>query len=156
MEKVTMTEAPIDTAMAGQGSLHPCDPRQLPWVEWGVEGAYFKLLSVDALSGRFSLLIKLDKGCVAPTHRHVGAVEGMVLEGSFHYVDEPHMQFAAGTYLLEKDGAVHRPASPEGALMFAVFHGPVEVLDREGNIAGRIDWRWHMDVWKEAMSAAGA
>ena len=119
-----------------------------------MKGAYFKLLSVDAFSERFSLLIKLDKGCVAPTHRHLGAVEGMVLEGSFHYMEEPHMKFVAGTYLLEKDGAVHRPASPEGALMFAVFHGAVEILDREGNIAGRIDWRWHRDTWNAAASAA--
>jgi quercetin dioxygenase-like cupin family protein len=120
-----------------------------------MKGAYFKLLSVDASSERFSLLIKFDKGCVAPTHRHVGAVEGMVLEGSFHYMEEPHMQFVAGTYLLEKDGAVHRPASLEGALMFAVFHGAVEVLDREGNIAGRIDWQWHRDTWNEAIAVAG-
>jgi hypothetical protein len=32
--------------------------------------------------------------------------------------------------------------------MFAVFHGPVEGLDEEGRITGRIDWKWHVDTWE--------
>lgn len=145
-----MQKALPDTTVAGHGTLHICDPKDLSWVSWGMPGAYFKLLSVDPPSGRFTLLIKLDPGCVAPAHRHLGAVEGMVLEGGFHYVEEPQVEFVAGTYLLEDEGAVHRPSSPSGALMFAVFHGAVEVLDREGNIAARIDWRWHRDTWNAA------
>jgi 2,4'-dihydroxyacetophenone dioxygenase len=43
---------------------------------------------------------------------------------------------------------VHQPVSPEGALMFAVFHGPVEGLDENGNVTGRIDYRWHIDAWR--------
>ncbi len=128
-------------------TLLACDPRHLPWAPWAMKGAGFKLLSADPDSGRFSLLIRLDKGCNAPAHRHVGAVEGMVLEGGFHYADEPQRRFTAGVYLLEKDGAVHQPVSPEGALMFAVFHGPVEGLADDGSVTGRIDCRWHIDAW---------
>lgn len=116
-------------------------------------GAQFKLLSADAASGRFSLMIRFEKDCVAPTHRHVGAVEGLVLEGGFHYDDTPHVRYTAGMYVLERDGAVHRPVSPEGAVMFAVFHGPVEGLDSEGNITGRIGCEWHMHTWEAAMAA---
>jgi 2,4'-dihydroxyacetophenone dioxygenase len=149
-----MLHALLDTTVARQDTLHTSNPRHLPWVPWGMKGAYFKLLSTDPSNGRFALLIKLDKGCIAPTHRHVGAVEGMILEGGFHYLEEPHVQFVTGTYLLEKDGAVHRPASPEGALMFAVFHGPVEVLDRDGAVAACIDWQWHLDTWTSAMPSS--
>jgi 2,4'-dihydroxyacetophenone dioxygenase len=129
------------------GTLLARDPQQLPWAPWAMPGAYFKLLSAEPESGRFTLMIKLDKGCAAPLHRHVGAVEGFILDGGFHYAEEPLARFTAGTYLLERDGAVHQPVSPEGALMFAVFHGPVEGLDADGRITGRVDWKWHVDTW---------
>jgi 2,4'-dihydroxyacetophenone dioxygenase len=129
------------------------DPQQLPWAPWSMKGAYFKLLSTDSESGRFALMIKLEKGFIAPSHRHIGAVEGLVLEGGFHYADEPNVRFTAGTYLLERDGALHQPVSPEGAVMFAVFQGPVEGLDAQGNITGRIDWNWHLKAWDAFIAA---
>jgi anti-sigma factor ChrR (cupin superfamily) len=122
-------------------------PEQLPWAPWAIKGTSFKLLSADAATGCFSLLIRLDKGAPAPRHRHVRAVEGLVLEGGFHYSDDPGRRFTVGCYLRENDGAMHQPVSPEGAVMFAVFHGPVEGLDEEGNVTGRIDWRWHVETW---------
>jgi anti-sigma factor ChrR (cupin superfamily) len=112
-------------------------------------GAAFKLLAVDAASGRFTLLIRLEPECAAPRHRHVGAVEGLVLSGGFHYSDDPTVTFCGGSYLLEREGATHQPISPQGALMFAVFHGPVEGLDAAGRVTGRIDWKWHLRVWSE-------
>ena len=115
-----------------------------------MRGAYFKLLHADPDTGHFSLLIKLDKGATAPVHRHVGAVEGMILEGGFHYQDQPEIRFTAGCYLRENDGAIHQPVSPEGALMFAVFYGAVEGMDEVGNVAGRIDCKWHIDAWHAA------
>jgi len=127
------------------------DPGSLPWIPWAMPGAQFKLLSADPASGRFSLMIRLEKDCPAPRHRHVGAVEGLVLEGGFHYEETPEVRYTAGTYLLERDGAVHRPISPEGALMFAVFHGPVEGLDSEGNVVGRIGCKWHIETWNAAL-----
>jgi len=116
-------------------------------------GAYFKLLSADPDSGCFTLLIRLEQGCAAPVHRHVGAVEGLVLEGGFHYADNPAERYTAGMYLLEKGGAVHQPVSPEGALMFAVFHGPVEGLDSEGQVTGRVGCKWHVETWNAATAA---
>jgi hypothetical protein len=115
-----------------------------------MRGASFKLLGADPDSGRFALMIRFEKDARAPLHRHVGAVEGLVLEGGFHYRDDPALRFIAGSYLLERDGAVHEPVSPEGALMFAVFHGAVEGLDRDGNVTGRIDCQWHLDTWLAA------
>jgi 2,4'-dihydroxyacetophenone dioxygenase len=135
------------------GTLQACRPEQLRWMPWAMKGAYFKLLSADEASGRFTLLIRLDKGISAPMHRHVRAVEGLVLEGGFHYSDDPDRRFTAGCYLHEHDGAVHQPVSPEGAVMFAVFHGPVEGLDEEGRVTGRIDWRWHVDRWDQGSDA---
>ncbi|MFZ6843611.1 2,4'-dihydroxyacetophenone dioxygenase family protein [Undibacterium sp. RuTC16W] len=129
-------------------STHCAD---LPWVRWAMPGAQFKLLSADPDSGRFSLMIKVEKDSLAPLHRHVGAVEGYILEGSFHYHDDPVTRFVAGDYLLEKDGAIHRPVSPEGTVMFAVFHGPVEGIAETGEVIGTIDCQWHMRAWQSAL-----
>jgi 2,4'-dihydroxyacetophenone dioxygenase len=141
----TLNKTPV-----ARDTLSACRPEELPWLPWAMKGAYFKLLSADAASGRFTLLIKFEKGIAAPMHRHLGAVEGMVLEGGFHYSDDPSTRFTAGSYLLERDGAVHQPVSPEGAILFAVFHGPVEGLDEAGGVTGRIDWKWHVVTWNAA------
>jgi 2,4'-dihydroxyacetophenone dioxygenase len=142
-----------DTVPPSYGELRACDPQQLPWIPWAMEGAQFKLLSADPDSGRFSLLIRLEKECAAPMHRHIGAVEGLILDGGFHYADEPHKKFSKGTYLLERDGAIHQPVSPDGAVMFAVFHGPVEGLAPDGSITGRVDCKWHMETWAKAVTS---
>jgi len=92
---------------------------------------------------------------LAPIHRHVGAVEAFLLEGSFHYHDQPEIRFEAGDYLLEKDGAIHRPISPEGAIMIGVFHGPVEGLDEAGQLIGRVDCAWHIRTWEKALASLG-
>jgi anti-sigma factor ChrR (cupin superfamily) len=134
-------------------TLVSCQSDALPWIPWAMQGTHFKLLHADAASGRFSLLIKFEAGVTAPMHRHVGAVEGYMLEGGFHYHDQPELQFSAGAYLFEADGALHRPVSPNGAVMFAVFHGPVEGLDDAGNLTGRIDCKWHVKTWAAAMAA---
>jgi quercetin dioxygenase-like cupin family protein len=137
------TSAPIDT-------LYTCRPDNMQWVDWAMPGAQFKLLHADAASGRFALLIRFEAGAAAPIHRHIGAVEGYMLEGGFHYKDEPERPFNAGSYLWESEGAVHQPVSPDGGVMFAIFHGAVEGLDAGGGITGRINWKWHVDRWNAA------
>jgi 2,4'-dihydroxyacetophenone dioxygenase len=136
------------------GTLFACNAQALAWVPWAMQGSHFKLLHADPESGRFTLLIKFDKDVAAPLHRHIGAVEGYMLEGSFYYHDNPDIVFTPGSYLYENEGAVHRPISPEGGIMFAVFHGPIEGVDEAGNITGRIDWKWHVKTWNAAQEAA--
>lgn len=123
------------------------DVNELEWLPWAMRGMYFKLLSVDPDTGRFTLLLKVDAGITAPLHRHHGAVEVYVLGGAFHYHDEPHRIFRSGSYLLEPSASVHQPLSPQGAVILAVFHGPVEGILPDGGSAGSIDWKWHVDVW---------
>ena len=144
------TSSTTSSTSVNHDTLRTCHTDDLPWVWWAMKGSQFKLLSADRDSGHFTLLIKVAPGVTAPLHRHIGAVEAYVLEGSFHYSDDPTIRFTAGCYLMEHAGAVHQPVSPDGALMLAHFHGPVEGLDEAGNVSGRIDWRWHVDAWNAA------
>lgn len=136
--------------LATSATLSTCRPDTMNWVPWAMPGAQFKLLHADAKSGSFTLLIRFEAGAEAPIHRHVGAVEGYMLEGGFFYKDDPDTRFDAGSYLYENEGAVHQPVSPHGGVMFAVFHGPVEGLDDHGNVTGRIHWKWHVKTWNAA------
>lgn len=130
-----------------RNDLYFLDTSNKDWLPWAMRGSYFKLLHADETSGRFTLLIKIEKGVIAPSHLHIGAVEAYVLEGSFHYLENPAQQFTAGCYLYEDAGSMHQPASPEGTVMLAIFHGPVEGFDRNGKSKGRIDCTWHLEVW---------
>ncbi|MBX9798584.1 MAG: 2,4'-dihydroxyacetophenone dioxygenase family protein [Burkholderiaceae bacterium] len=131
-------------------TLFTCHPQDMQWLPWAMPGAHFKLLHANATTGHFTLLIRFEAGAVAPIHRHVGAVEGYMIEGGFYYHDEPERPFNAGCYLWENEGAIHQPVSPNGGVMFAVFHGPVEGLDADGNVIGRINWKWHVEKWNAA------
>jgi 2,4'-dihydroxyacetophenone dioxygenase len=146
----TVKETDISQSALRRGATTASDTAKMNWVPWAMRGAYFKLLNADEATGRYTLLIKVDRDVIAPLHRHVGAVEAYLLEGSFYYRDEPDIKFEAGCYLLERGGAIHQPVSQDGAVMLALFHGPVEALDSSGNVVGSVDWKWHVDAWNEA------
>jgi 2,4'-dihydroxyacetophenone dioxygenase len=113
-------------------TLFTCHPQDMQWLPWAMPGAHFKLLHANATTGHFTLLIRFEAGAVAPIHRHVGAVEGYMIEGGFYYHDEPERPFNAGCYLWENEGAIHQPVSPNG------------------NVIGRINWKWHVEKWNAA------
>ncbi|MEN0062125.1 MAG: 2,4'-dihydroxyacetophenone dioxygenase family protein [Myxococcota bacterium] len=131
-------------------TLSRVDPSEVDWAPWGMAGTEFKLLSADQETGRFTVLIKVDEGVSAPLHRHVKAVEVFILEGEFHYRDDPSVRFGRGVYLLEKDGAVHEPVSNPGCIMLATFHGPLEGVNADGEVLGTLDCEWHLNAWREA------
>lgn len=132
------------------GYLESCDHKKLNWVDWAMPDAQFKLLHADQASGSFTLLVRFLPNAQAPIHRHIGAVEGLVLDGSFFYTDQPELIFKSGTYIWESDAAVHKPVTDEGAVMFLIFHGAVEGLNDVGEVTGRVNWKWHVEKWNAA------
>ncbi len=126
------------------------DPETLPWTPWVMDGTYFKLMDVDPKTGGFTMFLKVDPGVVAPTHGHVGAIQGVILEGGFAYEDDAGKQ---GDYICEHGGAIHRPVSPQGCLMFAIGHGPLVGYNPDGTIAAVIDGKMMYDM---AMAAGVA
>ncbi len=123
------------------------DPEKLPWTPWVMEGTHYKLMTVDARSGGFTMFLKVDPGTVAPAHGHVGAVEGVILEGGFAYDDDAGSK---GDYICEHAGAIHKPVSPEGCIMFAIAHGPLVGYNEDGSIAAVVDAKFMLEMARAA------
>ncbi len=115
------------------------DTNALKWLPWVIEGTWFRLLNVDMKTGGFSMILKVDPDNDAPVHGHVGAVEGIILEGEFGYDDDrgPGLH-----YVWEPAGAIHQPDSPGGFTMFAVMHGPLLGYNDDGSIAAVVDGKF--------------
>ncbi len=112
------------------------NPETLPWTPWVMPGTHYRLMDVDVRSGGFTLFLKVDPGAEAPPHGHIGAVEGVILEGGFAYDDDAGSK---GDYICEQAAAIHQPVSPDGCVMFAIVHGPLVGYNEDGTIAGIID-----------------
>jgi len=125
---------------------------ELDWTPWVMEDTWFKLLSVNPVSGGFSMMLKVGPNNVAPIHGHIGLVEGIILEGGFAYEDDwGH----AGDYVCEPAGINHKPITgPDGMMMFAVIHGPLTGYNDDGSIAIVLDAKAMYDL-AEAAGAAG-
>jgi 2,4'-dihydroxyacetophenone dioxygenase len=125
---------------------HFFDPETIPWTPWAMPGTYFKLLNINEANGRFTFLLKVDPGTVAPIHKHLGEGEAFILEGSFGYGDEVGV---AGHYSHESAGSLHIPHSPDGLVMFAISHGPIAGFAPDGALAGLIDVDWMYETAKQ-------
>lgn len=123
------------------------DPETLPWTPWVMPGTHYKLMTVDVRSGGFSMFLKVEPGTVAPAHGHVGAVEGVILEGGFAYDDDAG---GTGHYICEQAGAIHAPVSPQGCIMFAIAHGPLVGYNPDGSIAAVVDAKVMLDMARAA------
>lgn len=134
-------------ALTHGGASAFLDPETLPWTPWVMPGTHYKLMTVDVRSGGFTMFLKVDPGTVAPVHGHVGAVEGVILEGGFAYDDDAGR---AGHYICEHGASVHRPTSPEGCVMFAVLHGPLVGYGEDGAVAGIVDAKAMLDMARAA------
>ena len=89
---------------------------QQQWVaspQGGVERVM--LDRVGAEKARATSLVRYLPGATFPAHQHPGGEEILVLSGTF--ADE-HASYPEGWYLRNPPGSGHRPASPEGALIF--------------------------------------
>ncbi|MBL4852883.1 MAG: 2,4'-dihydroxyacetophenone dioxygenase family protein [Robiginitomaculum sp.] len=121
------------------------DTTRLKWIPWVMEGTWFKLLKVDTKTGGWTMMLKVDPDNDAPVHGHVGAIEGIILEGEFGYGDD---RGSALHFTWEPAGAVHKPDSPNGFTMFAITHGPLVGYNDDGTIAAVIDGKLMYEMAK--------
>lgn len=107
----------------------------LPWVPQA-EGVWFKPLRFSPSDGTWANLIRMTPNGVVNRHRHLGAVEGWVLRGSWRYL-EHEWTAEAGAYVYEPPGDLHTLVVEGTSEMLTLFHihGPIEYLDEHGEVA---------------------
>lgn len=69
-------------ARVGAPSNHTITAAEGEWVETGVPGVRMKILAIDRVRDRVTMLIKGDPGARYPAHRHSGPEECYVIRGS--------------------------------------------------------------------------
>ncbi|HEY9658154.1 MAG TPA: cupin domain-containing protein, partial [Allocoleopsis sp.] len=89
----------------------------LTWYHSGFTGIWFGCFESDdeVQEHPVTMLTRFDPGGFCPLHGHPGGEEILVLQGSFQ--DETGVH-PPGTYMLNPEGFVHHPYSPEGCLTF--------------------------------------
>ncbi|MGO3890813.1 MAG: cupin domain-containing protein [Paenalcaligenes sp.] len=126
----------------------------IPWTRLnkpGLEGIQYKILYFDENRGYMVVLNTFDPGVRLAPHRHLGAVEIFMLSGSFFY---DNGEVRANDFMLEAGGVTHAPGSDEGALMLATFHGPLQILDEQGNVQVTVGIDEMYNLAKEAGAVA--
>ena len=113
------------------------DPEQLPWTPGPLEGTWFKLLNLDKQTGGSTMLFRLEPGeRRAPIHKHIGSVEGYLIEGEFGYGEDRGRKDA---YFYESDAVIHEPTTTGGFSAFILSRGTLIGYNPDGSPGSLID-----------------
>ena len=105
------------------------DPNTLEWQEGSKrftlpEGVKYKILDENPKTGRLDMLAYFPPGYVEPRHTHKGAHSDVLVEG--RWIIEG-TEVGPGGFIYGPPDVPHGPFEcPDGCLVFASFHGPVE------------------------------
>jgi anti-sigma factor ChrR (cupin superfamily) len=99
----------LSQRIADESGGEPVSPPKLqPTPEWAkaAEGIFFRLLSIDARTNRFTALVRIEPGAEYPAHRHSELEECYMLHGDLCVDDK---RYSAGEYFRAEAGTVdHR------------------------------------------------
>jgi anti-sigma factor ChrR (cupin superfamily) len=108
------------------------------WISAG-DGNEFLVLRISKETGAWSALVRAKAGQVNAPHTHIGPADFYVLSGGFDYRGGSARE---GDWVYEPAGAVHEATThPMDTVYLANVHGPVAFHDKNGGIAGILDWR---------------
>lgn len=97
---------------------------EIAWVD-AIAGIRQKAIWHDSQTKRRAALVRFDPGAQLPRHKHVGNELIFVIEGS--NADESG-EVLAGNFNYRPDGCLHTVSSKNGATIFAVVTGGVEMI----------------------------
>lgn len=113
------------------------DTTQLPWTPGPLEGTWFKLLNLDKQTGGSTMIFRVEPGeRRAALHKHIGSVEGYMLEGEFGYVED---RGGKDAYFYESDAVIHEPTTASGFTAFLFTRGTLVGYAPDGSPAALID-----------------
>lgn len=119
-------------------SVIPDDERV--WVPQA-ENVWFRPLCLNAVQGYWVNLLRVRRAGVLSRHRHPAPVHGMVLRGSWHYLEHDWIA-TEGSYVFEPPGETHTLVVPDNVPeMITLFHitGAMVYVDPYGNQTGYED-----------------
>ena len=121
----------------------------VPWVPNG-QGLAFKPLHYSPGSGWWANLVRVERGGHISRHRHLGPVQGYVLQGAWRY-REHDWTAAAGSYVWEPAGDVHTLEVLGDETMITLFtvHGAIQYLDEDGRVVQQDDARSRAELYVE-------
>ncbi len=97
------------------------DPDEIPWSSSEFPGIEHKVLWADPVSGRSTILFKLEPGAVVPAHEHTDIEQTWVISGSF---EDHEGKALPGHYIWRPAGNRHEARSVDGALILGFFLKP--------------------------------
>jgi quercetin dioxygenase-like cupin family protein len=96
------------------------------WIDSGMPGFEFKLLYQDPQTKKSTVLARIAAGARMPHHRHQGAEECLIIEGSL-WTDGVLLE--AGDFIITQDQTEHEDTwSPHGALALIKTYLEDEIL----------------------------
>jgi anti-sigma factor ChrR (cupin superfamily) len=104
----------------------------LEWTPTGSEGVDWKILFRDKARGLMTALVRFQPGSRIELHEHVDIEQSYLLEGA---LEDAEGVCRAGDFVWRPIGNRHVAASPQGALLVAIFQTPNLYL--EGPLAGQ-------------------
>mgnify|MGYP005664253849 FL=1 len=88
------------------------------WQTDGSSGFSYKTLFNDPVNGQTTMLMKVEPGCVAPSHAHDNLEQIYVLEGEFY---DEYRIYGPGDFVVRAPGALHTGGTHSGATVLLVY-----------------------------------
>ena len=125
----------------------------IPWKIFR-EGIQFKLLRTCSATGTWVALFRHEANTEYLPHKHIGAGEYFIIKGRIELhggAENGGITAVAGDYGYEPNGIVHEKTYfPELTEHLFINHGPIEILDENGNTARVADWLGITAIWDAA------
>jgi len=121
------------------------------------ENVWFRPLCLSASRGYWVNLLRVRKSGILSRHRHPQPVHGLVLRGSWHYL-EHNWTATEGSYVYEAPGETHTlVVEPDVAEMITFFqvNGAMIYVDPDGRVLGYEDVFTKIDLCRRHFSSVG-
>ena len=98
------------------------DDSRADWKPFVTDGCFYRILDVDVTARTAQMLVKFTPGGRCLYHRHVAAVQTLVLQGELHLFEptpdgEVHIVKPAGSFSTGAGGEVHIEGSEENEVI---------------------------------------
>lgn len=105
------------------------DLASLDWVPSDWPGVHVHWLRQDATTGSGAVYFYIEPGASAPSHRHIGAEDCLVMQGGFR---DRRGEYRAGDLVYYEPGSIHQDfqaLDEEPCILFVVYQqGGIEVV----------------------------